>query len=564
MATNFKCCKGKEHSNWFCLSCKNIFHRSCWERRSNYETVTGNFILCSKLCVDRAAGDESILDPTVYDEFKSLLRSLEIDSRNKDVHIEKLKRNSVSFYDDAEQAEQSYLKQIKDLCMENKQLKKNLKLLQQQILEGSTCKSGEKESTPVSCKEGQTFYTTTKDSNVQTDMNTASIDEENPYISGLKTEISVLRNELNLLKMNPSTDSLQLQIEELSKNHTNSDKLLDELKEELYAKKEDVMDLELEVTRMLQININLTEDLGKYQREIECLSSQLLQLKDQKLNGQSSVITGKINANPNRIDVRENSEDSNVNDGEFGKGNGNGSKFTSNASENNNKVLLLTDGYGKYLYNSLAQKLFSGFELSVLCKPDANLDNIIDGIEPFISDFSVSDFVVLFVGPHCGSVTEKNIFTLANKCFHSNLIICTTPTKPGFNYFQNQTLIRVTKNLSRFNNNIKLLSFNNNSCRMSEKHFGLRSQFLNKLGLNVVSNCILNLVSNFFTYHNMESNLVHLVISGFNSNLVNFNEGPDNLAINNSSVVYQATTSDEIFVSSQSFLMGADMTALLA
>lgn len=562
MATNFKCCKGREHSNWLCISCKNIFHRRCWERRSNYETVSGNFILCSKVCLDRAAEDESILDPTVYDEFKSLLRSLEIDNRSKDVHIEKLKRNSVSFYDDAEQAEQSYLKQIKNLQVENEQLRESLKLLQVQILGGLTCKSVGEESASVSNKQTQTFYITTSNTNTQTVLDAASMEERNSYISSIETEVSSLRHELNLLSVSPRTDDFQLKIEELSRNQTNTDKLLDEVKVELYAKKEDILNLELEVARMLQINNNLTEDLREYQREIECLSLQLHQKKNQHLNRLSSVITNEINANPYGFDYCVNNNNSNANGSEICKSSCNNKKNTNDASKNTNKVLLLTDGYGKYLYNSLAQKLFSDFELSVLCKPGANLNNIIDGIEPFISDFGVSDFVVLFVGPQCGNVSEGRIRDLANKCFHSNLIICTIPTKPGFFYFQNQTLIQVTKNLSSFNNNIKLLSFNNNSYRLSKKHFGLQSQFLNKLGLVVVSNCILNLMSDFFTCHSMGSNLVHVNVEKIN--LVDFNEGPDNFGIHDSPVLCQATSSDKTFESSQSFLIQADMSAILA
>lgn len=46
----FKCCQNKNFSNYCCVSCLNIFHPSCLERKTEWKIVDGYKIYCSEQC----------------------------------------------------------------------------------------------------------------------------------------------------------------------------------------------------------------------------------------------------------------------------------------------------------------------------------------------------------------------------------------------------------------------------------------------------------------------------------------------------------------------------------
>lgn len=110
MASNFKCCKLKEQQNLFCLICKNVFHKSCWNRgNKKYIVVRDNLIWCSKDCIDRANPGE---DLTCVDDLRNQINELTTEVKEKTAYISRLKRSSASFVDEAERSEQEYLQTI--------------------------------------------------------------------------------------------------------------------------------------------------------------------------------------------------------------------------------------------------------------------------------------------------------------------------------------------------------------------------------------------------------------------------------------------------------------------
>lgn len=124
MATSFKCRRNKEHANWFCLVCRNVFHKSCWMRKSpnSYVIVRENLIWCSKTCIEQAGEMEA--DAT--DVLRARIADLEAKLDQKNAHISRLNRKSLSFYEEATKSEEEFIKEIETLKSNNRELNKKL------------------------------------------------------------------------------------------------------------------------------------------------------------------------------------------------------------------------------------------------------------------------------------------------------------------------------------------------------------------------------------------------------------------------------------------------------
>lgn len=136
-----------------------------------------------------------------------------------------------------------------------------------------------------------------------------------------------------------------------------------------------------------------------------------------------------------------------------------------------NNVLVLTDGYGKFLYDSLRREMIDSVSLRVVCWPGASFKQISRNSECYISDLSENDFVIVILNPDNLPVSLHDVTYLANRCFYVNLILCTSPTgykiskssKAVFNDIAmgNKELIRYVSNLKRLNTNVNVVDLSN-------------------------------------------------------------------------------------------------------
>lgn len=102
----FKCCN-KDLNNYCCVSCNNIFHKSCSGRLPNLIKIDQHKIFCSKKC---AAMEDDKNDQ--INILKSLVGDLKQEIETKDMHINKLKRQSQAFETDVYEIEQNYNTEI--------------------------------------------------------------------------------------------------------------------------------------------------------------------------------------------------------------------------------------------------------------------------------------------------------------------------------------------------------------------------------------------------------------------------------------------------------------------
>lgn len=84
MATSYKCCKTKEQQNWYCLICKNVFHKSCWLRRNKgHVEIRDNLIWCSRECAEKVTDGEF----SVAAELRNIIKDLKVELEEKNTYI---------------------------------------------------------------------------------------------------------------------------------------------------------------------------------------------------------------------------------------------------------------------------------------------------------------------------------------------------------------------------------------------------------------------------------------------------------------------------------------------
>ena len=95
-----KCCRNKEFTNFFCVSCAGVFHPSCMERCKDVIRLGGYRIYCSTECQSKADGDEQR-----DNDYTEKINALKKEISEKNTYIKRLKRGTQDFADDVSEAE---------------------------------------------------------------------------------------------------------------------------------------------------------------------------------------------------------------------------------------------------------------------------------------------------------------------------------------------------------------------------------------------------------------------------------------------------------------------------
>lgn len=191
----------------------------------------------------------------------------------------------------------------------------------------------------------------------------------------------------------------------------------------------------------------------------------------------------------------------------------------------NGKVLVLTDDCGRRLYDHLHKVLSNTFRLQVICKPFARFRDIIACTEVYISDFSSLDFVIVLAGMNNENVRLDDLTLLANKCFHTNLIMTTIPVNEygstslrRINNIKtvNNKIVDCVRNLKFFTTNIDCVDTNN---KFLLGDFLGKGLYLNSRGMLKLSRLLLGCLTNF-SRRKPTTNLRYIVtVSSLPSNL---------------------------------------------
>lgn len=265
----------------------------------------------------------------------------------------------------------------------------------------------------------------------------------------LKSEIEALSNELKAIRI----INLDLQEEILSKNTM------------IEALQNDVTTLNNRIEEISNPSVdNLHSELlaSTVNQEHDTSLSTNQSLKQLNLNHTASF---SIDTNPTSIT----SQQSVVNDG---------------ISIKKSRITVFTDSFGKFLHSHL-DKVLKDFNIRTICKPNASCAQIIKDMDCYIGDMSAMDYVIFLAGISTKEFKKNEITLLTNKCFHTNLIICTIPTSrrsPTADVIDNinNTISRNVSILKSFSVNIDLLELHS---LFTSGHFKKNSTFLNRSGL---------------------------------------------------------------------------------
>lgn len=156
------------------------------------------------------------------------------------------------------------------------------------------------------------------------------------------------------------------------------------------------------------------------------------------------------------------------------------------------KLLVVTDDFGKLLCRQLRDTFGDKWVVQLVCKPNANFKEAAGSVSWFVDNYGHSDFVVVLAGLNDRDIKARDIQTLCNRCFHTNLLICTLPVyncSRGLGsrrhvFKVNSKIWTTVSNLKRFNVNIDCLDL---SERFGRRKFSGSGLCLNREGLRRLS-----------------------------------------------------------------------------
>lgn len=195
----------------------------------------------------------------------------------------------------------------------------------------------------------------------------------------------------------------------------------------------------------------------------------------------------------------------------------------------------------------------NSYSLQVVCKPWATFRNLVDGVDLYSSDFTVDDFVISLAGLDNRNLLLRDLSTLANKCFHTNLIVCTLPAKYKgvlpFNRVDivNKQILDAVERLQMFSNNIDVLELHD---KFDRSNYISGGPYLNKFGLRKLSDAIIHCLIEYPGNNHCNNNLVYIAC---NNECISL--GNDDLVGNSNK-----TSGDQLFETDISVVIPLDNT----
>lgn len=201
--------------------------------------------------------------------------------------------------------------------------------------------------------------------------------------------------------------------------------------------------------------------------------------------GPTSVAVGSVPSADTPTDVINNNDPSD--------------KTNSDGSSKPNKIVILTDDFGRKIYGPLS-KLLEQFSVQVVCKPFAKFSALVVDADCYVQNLGNSDYVIVLAGINNNDISTKDITLLADKCFRTNLIFSMLPVNGALDYYWckfsvvNNKMLSVVNNLKRFSVSIDLLDTTN---QFSPRDFIKSKPYLNSKGLSKISMLIKSTIGSF-------------------------------------------------------------------
>lgn len=444
-------------------------------------------------------------------DLKLRIKSLTTEMEERDKHINELRRQSLDFQDEVFLTEN-------DLQLEIEKLKKTVSAQNFNIKKLSA------HNTQLKKDKDELLNTINRQKSDQLTILETRQSENNKLQQELekyKSQITELESQIeknneswavsdrdhkNLLHENHS------EIENLKAKIYTSEIIIKEYSQSTLIKNQTITKSKLELEEIKEEYTNMLGALRFYEEESTSFQKQLCELrkklahleKVEICNSQSkerkTFSKNEVSDKQRQFNIKTNFATINDNNSK------NNDTYASQRSlRQRNRILLLTDEYGKYLFPHL-DKLFSAdYSVQVVCKTNAMFKDVINGQQKWISEFTNNDYVIVLAGLNNNDIALKDITLLSNMCFYTNLVLCTIPAKYDASIpyksieIVNKKIINVVTNLRLYSTNINYLDLYGKFryCDYS------RGVFLNNRGLAkmacFVRNAVINFKSSSFT-----------------------------------------------------------------
>lgn len=107
MDRKFKCCRSRDFTSYCCTVCLGVFHPRCLDKMESAKKLGGYRIYCTDECESRDAERKQRQAKSDGE-----IDSLREECRQKDLFINRLKRQSHQFEQDVADAERSYVDKV--------------------------------------------------------------------------------------------------------------------------------------------------------------------------------------------------------------------------------------------------------------------------------------------------------------------------------------------------------------------------------------------------------------------------------------------------------------------
>lgn len=457
---SFKCCRNKESSVYFCIACYSTMHRSCSKNYKHVIAVKDNLIICSPNCLDSATERE----PDTFNILLAQIKELKQESCEKDTHIERLKRNSRSFMEDATQNEEQYIQELADYRQKVKSLENLISQQKCYQLDRRELVTQALQIIPptkeISCQSSTLVF---KSNHTQTDM----CNDLNQQINSMEVELQDRVTEIQQLlkdleEVSTLNQSYKVSISTIEAENNLLQKELVELKKELEEMKEERGQMMVSLETLEQENMMLRRST---QKEISF-----------KVGDPTCKIT-KVKGLPKKI---------------------NGTSHIMNI------LVVLSDDLGKYMYDPINKLLGDKYSICLVTKPFARIKDIVKNSDCYIRELRSDDYVILLAGLNNTDLSIHDITLLSNKCFKTNLIICNIPCKLKNNNIVDEKCINVAnvnEKLSSITTKLKMFCINidfvtTDNLKYSDFYYN-SNFYMNKRGLCKLANNIKIVIGNF-------------------------------------------------------------------
>lgn len=413
--------------------------------------------------------------------------------KGKDDTITRMKRRTLDFEDDVFASEKQSERKLQECRTKIVNLEEDLKSTKVELLDKQEkinelllkLQGSEKEISRLSRKI----------------KNSVSIEKNSEESSNQKTIVELSQKNHNL------EECLKTEYQRINEKQGE----IEELKRKIVSHQKEIVSYQKEIEDLLQMNREMVTTIRIFEEESKRYETKIYEMKEEHRTKMEEWEEETARRNT-YVHVQH----CNVPEIKSLEDNFNQEPRDVKVFQRKKNILVITDDCGKYLYDYLNKYLDCGYRLQVICKPHAKFSNIIDNLDAYLRNFNKLDFVVMLGGINNNFLRLDEISLLVNKCFNTNLLICSIPfnsvnnTKTNAIDKINNFLFKSVMRLKKFTNMLGYIEIFN---ILRSSDYIRNTKYLSPKGLYKVANAIVRNIKDFNKPENKICNLKEIEIS---------------------------------------------------